>query len=97
LILNVKHLRKVGVSIFFTVNAVKPNITFHVGEEEQEEPFGNCGVCYIRDSDRFFVPCGHPICLVCGQRVLGAGPPFKVCLFCRAVPESLLRPLGSML
>jgi len=40
-----------------------------------------CGICYERNKDTVFVPCGHMFCRTCAARLSGKDAP---CPFCRA-------------
>lgn len=40
-----------------------------------------CGICYERNKDTVFVPCGHMFCRTCAARLSGRDAP---CPFCRA-------------
>lgn len=47
-----------------------------------------CGICYARNKDTAFVPCGHMVCRTCAARLSGRDAP---CPFCRARIQKIIR------
>jgi|TARA_B110000285_G_scaffold86233_1_gene98872 hypothetical protein len=47
-----------------------------------------CGICYARNKDTAFVPCGHMVCRTCAARLSGKDAP---CPFCRARIQKIIR------
>tara|TARA_B100000795_G_C22786778_1_gene434999 strand:+ start:501 stop:1106 length:606 start_codon:yes stop_codon:yes gene_type:complete len=47
-----------------------------------------CGICYARNKDTAFVPCGHMVCRTCAARLSGRDAP---CPFCRARLQKIIR------
>ena len=47
-----------------------------------------CGICYARNKDTAFVPCGHMTCRTCAARLSGRDAP---CPFCRARIQKIVR------
>jgi len=46
-----------------------------------------CGICYARNKDTAFVPCGHMVCRTCAARLSGRDAP---CPFCRARVQKII-------
>jgi len=65
--------------------------------QSQEEEGGNCVVCRILNYERYFVPCGHPVCHTCGEIIMAGTVTIKRCPYCRAVLTSLLTPFGGLI
>ena len=57
------------IELFKLVEDTKPKI---------EKTTISCPVCYERDVNNVFIPCGHTICSVCSKRILS-----KTCIICR--------------
>lgn len=57
------------MELFKLVEDTKPQI---------EKTGISCPVCYERDVNNVFIPCGHTICSICSKKILS-----KTCIICR--------------
>lgn len=61
------------IELFKLVEDTKPN-----AKPKIEKTSISCPVCYERDVNNVFIPCGHTICSVCSKKILS-----KTCIICR--------------
>jgi len=53
--------------------------------KKPEEKYGNCSICYSKDSDAAFIPCGHNCaCIECARKC-------EACPVCRVPFDDIMK------
>jgi hypothetical protein len=70
------HYISTCIELFKLVEDTKPNTKLNT--KSDTKTCISCPVCYERDVNNVFIPCGHTICSICSKKILS-----RICIICR--------------